>query len=215
MRKRLDEAERGNARGAQPQAWQVRSQERTDPTLAERRHGTRGPASARAAARVAVARTYAALPVEAEVTWGVPLPAASLTRETEKRSPSSSRSRFAPTSGVVAGRGTVRHARAHRSGRCRRCRGCSRTRGLSVLVSDRDLRPSPSVAVGTATVVDARLRGRAGHVGGQRQALRSLVRTAGRLPSATASPRRRDERFTLAARKARVPAAGSGFARPL
>ena len=48
------------------------------------------------------------------------------------------------------------------------------------LVSDRDLRPSSSVAVGTATVVDARLRGRAGHAGGQRQALRSLVRTTGR-----------------------------------
>ena len=70
--------------------------------------------------------------------------------------------------------------------------------GLSVLVSDRDLRPSPSVAVGTATVVDARLRGRAGHAGGQHQALRSLVRTAGRCNcrasgSGQNSPRRRDE----------------------
>ena len=72
--------------------------------------------------------TGQALPVEVEVTWGMPLPAASLTQETEKRSPSSSRS--APTSGAVAGHGTVRHARAHRSRRwsLRRYRGCLRTR---------------------------------------------------------------------------------------
>ena len=45
--------------------------------------------------------------------------------------------------------------------------------GLSVWNWYRDLRPSPSVAVGTATVVDARRR--AGHAGRQRQALRSLA----------------------------------------
>ncbi len=49
------------------------------------------------------------------------------------------------------------------------------------LVSDRDLRPSPSVAVVAATVVDVRLRSLAGYAGGQRQALRALVRAPMRL----------------------------------
>ena len=84
-------------------------------TLAEGRHGTRGPAASGATARVAVARTCAAL--AGRGPWGMPLPAASLARETEKRSPGSSRSRFAPASGVVADHGAVRHARAHRSRR--------------------------------------------------------------------------------------------------
>ena len=184
-RKRLDEAERGNARGAQPQACsgQVRSQERADPTLAERRHGTRDPASSGATARVAVARTHAALPVEVEVI-----------EPGECRCPNCGKP-YARNGEKVT---EFVEVRAYKR-RCRRPRyrstcSCAPKRevvappvprlfantGLSVLVSDRDLRPSPFVAVGTATVVDARLRSRAGHAGGQCQALRSLVCTARR-----------------------------------
>ena len=133
LRKRLDEAERGNARLKAHNRKLVRDKFESERTRRSRKSGTEQD-SRRRRGRQPGSPSHGRtpredLPVEVEVIWGMPLPELRQALREKRRKSHRVRRGRGSRRGVVAGPDTVRHAHVHRSRRwsLRRYRGCSRT----------------------------------------------------------------------------------------